>query len=168
MQVAVQGAWGIVPVHLNELSPDEIRATFPGVAYQLGNLLAAINATLQAGIAQSRGGDYSFALALVAGIVAVAVAALAWFGPEARGVAFGRGDKAPADDSCVSRATFAGQRGWGKQMMSKSSGIGAASAMLALVLAACEHAAPKVQRDIGHRPSTGPSSARMPNVDRSR
>lgn len=87
MQVAVQGAWGIVPVHLNELSPDEIRGTFPGFAYQLGNLLAAINATLQAGIAQTHG--YPFALALVAGIVAVAVAVLAWFGLERRGVAFG-------------------------------------------------------------------------------
>jgi SHS family lactate transporter-like MFS transporter len=97
MQVAVQGAWGIVPVHLNELSPDEIRGTFPGFAYQLGNLLAAINATLQAGIAQSHGGDYAFALALVAGVVAVAVALLAWFGTEQHGIAFGRPAVGPAD-----------------------------------------------------------------------
>ncbi len=41
MQFFVQGAWGIVPVHLNELSPDEVRGTFPGFAYQLGNLLAS-------------------------------------------------------------------------------------------------------------------------------
>jgi MFS transporter, SHS family, lactate transporter len=45
MQVAVQGAWGVVPTHLNELSPDAVRGTFPGLMYQLGNLLAAINAT---------------------------------------------------------------------------------------------------------------------------
>jgi SHS family lactate transporter-like MFS transporter len=90
MQVAVQGAWGIIPVHLNELSPDEIRGTFPGFTYQLGNLLAAINATLQAGIAQAHGGDYAFALAIVAGVVAIAVAILAGFGMEARGIAFGR------------------------------------------------------------------------------
>jgi MFS transporter, SHS family, lactate transporter len=88
MQLAVQGAWGIVPVHLNELSPDEIRGTFPGVAYQLGNLLASINATMQAGLAQTHG--YPFALAIVAGVVAIAVAAFAWFGMEARGVVFGR------------------------------------------------------------------------------
>ena len=43
IQVSVQGAWGIIPVHLNELSPPEIRATFPGFVYQLGNLLASGN-----------------------------------------------------------------------------------------------------------------------------
>ncbi len=48
MQFFVQGARGIVPVHLNELSPDEVRGTFPGFAYQLGNLLASGNATIQA------------------------------------------------------------------------------------------------------------------------
>jgi SHS family lactate transporter-like MFS transporter len=89
MQVAVQGAWGIIPVHLNELSPDEIRGTFPGVAYQLGNLLASVNATLQAGLAESNNNDYAFALAIVAGIVAVAVIVLTALGKEARGVVFG-------------------------------------------------------------------------------
>ncbi len=44
MQISVQGAWGVIPVHLNEISPDEIRATFPGLVYQLGNLLASVNA----------------------------------------------------------------------------------------------------------------------------
>jgi len=88
MQVAVQGAWGIVPAHLNELSPEEVRGTFPGFTYQLGNLLASGNATLQAWIASSYGGDYAFALAVVAGVVAVCVAGLAWFGVEARGVKF--------------------------------------------------------------------------------
>jgi SHS family lactate transporter-like MFS transporter len=89
MQVAVQGAWGIVPAHLNELSPEEVRGTFPGFTYQLGNLLASGNATLQAGLANHYGGDYAFALALVAGVIAVAVALLAGFGLEARGVKFG-------------------------------------------------------------------------------
>jgi hypothetical protein len=50
-QVMVQGAWGVIPVHLNELSPDDARGTFPGFVYQLGNLIASFNATLQAGIA---------------------------------------------------------------------------------------------------------------------
>ncbi len=90
MQIAVQGAWGIIPAHLNELSPDEVRGTFPGFTYQLGNLLASWNATFQAGLAQHYGGDYAFALALTAGVVAIAVALLAGFGMEARGVRFGR------------------------------------------------------------------------------
>ena len=55
MQVMVQGAWGVIPVHLNELSPDEARGTFPGFVYQLGNLIASVNATLQAAIAAHYG-----------------------------------------------------------------------------------------------------------------
>ncbi len=86
MQFAVQGAWGVVPVHLNELSPPQIRGTFPGFVYQLGNFLAAFNAPLQASIAQHHGGDYGFALMLVAGVVAVVLIALMIFGPEARDV----------------------------------------------------------------------------------
>jgi len=86
MQVAVQGAWGVVPVHLNELSPDEVRGTFPGLVYQLGNLLASVNASMQAGFAKSHGGDYALALAAVAGTVAVIIAVLIRFSPERRGV----------------------------------------------------------------------------------
>jgi MFS transporter, SHS family, lactate transporter len=89
MQVAVQGAWGIIPAHLNELSPDEVRGTFPGFTYQLGNLLASGNATLQAWIAESYGHDYAFALAVVAAVVAVCVAVLSYIGVEHRGVRFG-------------------------------------------------------------------------------
>ncbi|MBE0629462.1 MAG: MFS transporter, partial [Burkholderia vietnamiensis] len=86
MQISVQGAWGVIPVHLNEISPDEIRATFPGFVYQLGNLLASGNATMQASLAVSHGNDYAFALALVAGIVAVAIAVLILFSRERRGI----------------------------------------------------------------------------------
>jgi len=89
LQFMVQGAWGIVPVHLNELSPEGARGTFPGFTYQLGNLLASANATIQAGIAESHGNNYGLALALVAAIVAVCVAALTWFGHERKGVVFG-------------------------------------------------------------------------------
>ncbi len=89
VQFMVQGAWGVVPVHLNELSPPGMRATFPGVVYQLGNLLASANATLQAMIAVRKGGaehpDYAFALVTVCGIVAVCLALLAIFGPERTG-----------------------------------------------------------------------------------
>ncbi len=89
MQVAVQGAWGVVPAYLNELSPDEVRGTFPGFAYQIGNLIAAVNGPLQTGVAHARGGNFSFGLALVAGIVAVVLAGCALLGPEARGTVFG-------------------------------------------------------------------------------
>jgi SHS family lactate transporter-like MFS transporter len=91
MQIMVQGAWGVVPVHLNELSPDEARGTFPGFVYQLGNLIASVNATLQAGIAAHYGGDYALALAVVAGAVAVVIVVLTALGSEAKGIAFGTG-----------------------------------------------------------------------------
>jgi len=91
MQVMVQGAWGVVPVHLNELSPDEARGTFPGFTYQLGNLIASVNATLQAAIAAHYGNNYAFGLAVVAGSVAVAIVVLTALGKEAKGVTFGAG-----------------------------------------------------------------------------
>jgi MFS transporter, SHS family, lactate transporter len=90
MQFTVQGAWGVVPVHLNELSPDNARATFPGFVYQLGNLLASVNATLQAGIATYFGGNYGLALAIVAGTVAIVIAVLTAVGTEAKGIAFSK------------------------------------------------------------------------------
>ncbi len=86
MQICVQGAWGVIPAHLNELSPPEIRGTFPGVTYQLGNLLAAANATIQSAIASGLGGNYSWPLAGVAGICAVIIAVMVGFGREARDV----------------------------------------------------------------------------------
>jgi SHS family lactate transporter-like MFS transporter len=88
MQFMVQGAWGIIPVHLNELSPDAARGTFPGVVYQIGNLLASVNATLQAWIATQYGGHYGIALAAVAGTVAIIICVLTAMGSEARGVVF--------------------------------------------------------------------------------
>jgi SHS family lactate transporter-like MFS transporter len=89
MQLSVQGAWGVIPVHLNELSPESARAVFPGAAYQFGNLLASVNAYWQGSIAVAHkdavGRDnYGLALALVAGTVALVIAVLTWFGPEAR------------------------------------------------------------------------------------
>ena len=93
MQLMVQGAWGVVPAHLNELAPAGMRATFPGVVYQLGNLIASKNSVWQANIAAQHGSaaqpDYSFALALVGGIAAVLLVALSLAGPEKRGVHFG-------------------------------------------------------------------------------
>ena len=82
MQIAVQGAWGIVPVHLNELSPPAARALFPGFAYQLGNLIMSKNAVFQAGIAESRGDDYGLALTIFGGTMALAIILWTAFGPE--------------------------------------------------------------------------------------
>ena len=82
MQVAVQGAWGIVPVHLNELSPPAARALFPGFAYQLGNLIMSRNGVFQAQIAESHGNDYGLALAIVGGAMAVVIAVWTVVGPE--------------------------------------------------------------------------------------
>jgi SHS family lactate transporter-like MFS transporter len=99
MQVMVQGAWGVIPVHLNELSPDEARGTFPGFVYQTGNLIASVNATLQADLATRYGGNYGLALALVAGTVAIVIAVLTALGVEAKGVMFGAARKREAQAS---------------------------------------------------------------------
>jgi MFS transporter, SHS family, lactate transporter len=84
MQVCVQGAWGVIPAHLNELSPPDARATFPGTVYQLGNFIASSNAVLQTTIAKNEGGNYAFALASVAVAAAVAIVVLTAAGREAR------------------------------------------------------------------------------------
>ena len=88
MQVMVQGAWGIIPVHLNELSPTDARGAFPGYAYQVGNLLASGNAVWQARYAESHGGNYGLALAVVSGVVAVIIFVLTLVGPQRQGVDF--------------------------------------------------------------------------------
>lgn len=86
MQVCVQGAWGVVPAHLNELSPSGVRATFPGTIYQLGNLIASSNAILQTSIAARHGDNFAFALGSVAACAAIAVIGLVSIGGEAREV----------------------------------------------------------------------------------
>jgi SHS family lactate transporter-like MFS transporter len=85
MQVAVQGAWGVIPAHLNELSPSAARATIPAFVYQAGNFLASYNAPLQAKIAEGNGGNYGYALAMVAAAVAIAIVVVIHFSPERRG-----------------------------------------------------------------------------------
>jgi MFS transporter, SHS family, lactate transporter len=88
MQFLVQGAWGVIPAHLNELSPPEVRGTFPGFAYQLGNFFAAANLTIQAMLADHFGGNYAISMALISGLIAIAVAGFAGFGPQAKEVEF--------------------------------------------------------------------------------
>jgi SHS family lactate transporter-like MFS transporter len=88
MQVMVQGAWGIIPVHLNELSPPEVRGTFPGLTYQLGNFVISLAAPLQIALAVQHGGDYRFALGSVAAGVAVLIVLVVSLGKERKGIAF--------------------------------------------------------------------------------
>ncbi|PPJ28512.1 MFS transporter [Nocardia nova] len=87
MQLVVQGAWGVIPAHLTELSPDAIRGFYPGVTYQLGNLLASLNLPIQERVAESHG--YPFALAVTIVPVLIAVAFLTLIGKEAKGIRFG-------------------------------------------------------------------------------
>jgi SHS family lactate transporter-like MFS transporter len=84
MQFMVQGAWGIVPAHLNELSPPGVRAILPGFAYQLGNLAMSYMGPFQAGLAQSHGNNYAYALSWTIGVVGVVLAIVVMLGREAR------------------------------------------------------------------------------------
>jgi SHS family lactate transporter-like MFS transporter len=86
MQFMVQGAWGVIPAHLNELSPPAVRGTLPGFAYQLGNFLSSRNAVIQAKVTEMRyGGNYPPVLAWTVLIVASLVAIITMSGKERRG-----------------------------------------------------------------------------------
>jgi len=84
MQFMVQGAWGIVPAHLNELSPPPVRAILPGFAYQLGNLAMAYMGPFQAGMAKAHGGNYATVMSWTIAVVAAALILVTGVGPEAR------------------------------------------------------------------------------------
>lgn len=92
MQFFVQGAWGVIPAHLSELSPDEIRGFYPGITYQLGNCLAAFNLPIQERLADAH--SYEFALLVTVFPVLVAVILLTALGREQRGISFGA-DRTP-------------------------------------------------------------------------
>lgn len=88
MQFMVQGAWGVIPAHINELSPDRLRGFFPGFAYQLGVLIASFSPTIEAYLAKRI--NYGHAMGIFAAIVLVAGAIAVALGPEAHGIKFGR------------------------------------------------------------------------------
>ena len=94
MQFMVQGAWGVIPAHINELSPDKLRGFFPGLAYQFGVLLAAGSPYIQARLATHM--SYAEAMGSFALVVFLVVAVVIGLGPEARGAHFGHGDARPA------------------------------------------------------------------------
>jgi SHS family lactate transporter-like MFS transporter len=90
MQFMVQGAWGVIPVHLNELSPGAVRAVLPGVVYQLGNLLASRNGHFQALAAQRMfGGRLAPVMGWTVVMVAAYIAVVASLGREAKGADLG-------------------------------------------------------------------------------
>ena len=93
MQFFVQGAWGVIPAHITELSPDNVRGFLPGFAYQCGVLVAGSIAYLQAAAAVGR--TYAVAMAITASSVFVICAVVAALGPERRGITYGAAD-APA------------------------------------------------------------------------
>jgi SHS family lactate transporter-like MFS transporter len=84
MQFMVQGAWGVVPAYLTELSPSPVRATAPGLAYQLGGLVTSWNGKGQA-LAAERWGNYPAVLAITVAVVALLLAGLTMLGKEAKG-----------------------------------------------------------------------------------
>ncbi len=91
MQFMVQGAWGVVPAHLNELSPPAVRGTLPGFAYQLGNLLSSRNSVIQARLAENRyGGSFSPVLAWTVVLIASLVAIVTVSGKERQGADLSR------------------------------------------------------------------------------
>ncbi len=93
MQFMVQGAWGVIPAHITELSPDSVRGFLPGFAYQCGVAVAGLVAVLEAWFAARL--TYTWAMALTAGTVFLVCAMVAWLGPERRGITYGAAPPLP-------------------------------------------------------------------------
>src|SRR5207253_7257865 len=88
MQFMVQGAWGVIPAHINELTTDKVRALLPGFAYQIGILVGGGALSLEA--LAARHFTYGQAMAAVLAIVVLVGSIVIGAGPEARHVAFGQ------------------------------------------------------------------------------
>jgi SHS family lactate transporter-like MFS transporter len=89
IQFMVQGAWGVIPAHISELSPDSVRGFLPGFAYQCGVLVAGTAPTIQSFMAERAGWSYASVMALTALVVFVVAAVVTAVGPEKRAKAFG-------------------------------------------------------------------------------
>lgn len=97
MQFFVQGAWGVIPIHLNELSPPAFRSSFPGITYQLGNMISSpsaqiVNAIAEKTLVTAVNGDrvegYGPVMGVATAIIAVGIVVTAALGPEKRGAKF--------------------------------------------------------------------------------
>src|SRR5450631_2455836 len=84
MQFMVQGAWGIVPVHLNELAPNAVRAMLPGLVYQTGNFISSLTPTLLSRWAEANDKNYAQTMAIFIACVAVLLVLVTALGPEAK------------------------------------------------------------------------------------
>ena len=93
MQLFVQGAWGVIPAHIAELSPDAVRGFLPGFAYQCGVLIASLVVYLEALFAART--SYAASMAITAGTVLVLAIVVTRVGPEQRGIVFGADSKTP-------------------------------------------------------------------------
>jgi MFS transporter, SHS family, lactate transporter len=87
MQFMVQGAWGVIPAHINELSPGELRGFFPGFAYQIGVLCASTISYVEPVLGERF--SYTQSMGILAAAVLSVAAVVIYFGPEAKGVHFG-------------------------------------------------------------------------------
>ncbi|KAI0126304.1 carboxylic acid transport protein [Xylariales sp. AK1849] len=94
MQFMVQGAWGVIPIHLNELSPPAYRSSFPGITYQLGNMISSpsaqiVNAISESHFVRNKSGAlaeaYGPTMGIATVIIALGIAIATAFGPEKRG-----------------------------------------------------------------------------------
>jgi MFS transporter, SHS family, lactate transporter len=92
MQIGVQGAWGVIPVHLNELAADSARGLMPGLAYQLGILFASPTNSVQYALRVHVG--YQWAIAGFEIVTICALVLLLWFGAEEHGKVFVSGESA--------------------------------------------------------------------------
>ena len=93
MQFMVQGAWGVIPAHITELSPDSVRGFLPGFAYQCGVAIAGLVAVIEAWFAARF--SYTWAMALTAAFVFIVCAVVALAGPERRGITYGESRTRP-------------------------------------------------------------------------
>lgn len=115
IQFMVQGAWGVVPIHLQELSPPQFRSSFPGICYQLGNMLAAPAAQVTSAVSEGRrkwvkgkdgvmveGPDYAFTQAVMMSVIFMVLAVWVAAGKEKLGSRFemvrAAGDVAAVED----------------------------------------------------------------------
>ena len=89
IQFMVQGAWGVIPAHISELSPDSVRGFLPGFAYQCGVLIAGTAPTIQSYLVDQHGAPYRTVMAMTALIVFLFAALMTAIGPEKRAKTFG-------------------------------------------------------------------------------
>jgi len=103
MQFFVQGAWGVIPAHINELSPAAARGFFPGFAYQLGVMCASSIPYLESALGEVF--TYKQAMGGLMAFVFVGVVLVVWRGPEAKGVSFRKIESADATAETPARGT---------------------------------------------------------------